>query len=183
MSTGNPVLPLRMHLARRLRRQFPGLPTFKNAPPTSSSSRPLDPSCSLEEYEEALRARIDTYITTAHTMYDRQSMRWTQLQPAAGIQLDTDKIWVYSAFVSVIETIANDFYLLDLGDRELKNTSEVRISHLNMGEPAYDEMPFSRPDLCIIGVGDSLSPLKNMATIRTSLTYRNVRNMADIKQD
>jgi len=137
----------------------------------------------LKEYEEALRARIDTYITTAHTVYDRGTTRWTQLQPPTGIQVDTDNTWVYRAFVSVIEKIANDFNLLDLGDRELKNTSRVSIPHQNVGEPAYDKLPTTRPDLCIIGVGDSLSPLKDMATVTRSPTYRNVRNMADIKPD
>src|SRR5258705_421407 len=77
----------------------------------------------------------------------------------------------------------SDFNLRNLPDKEAVNTSNISIKHQNIGEPAYGVTPLTRPDFCIVGVGNSLSPMQNMDTARRKLTYRNVRNMGDYKPD
>jgi len=77
--------------------------------------------------------------------------------------------------------IAQDFHL-DQG-REAIDTKDRSIHHMTIGLHPPTKGLWTKPDFCVVGVGESLSPFQDMEVVRADLTYRNIRSVIDLKNN
>ena len=130
-----------------------------------------------DRYEGELHQRIQSYLDSPLAAADKVWVngRWDALPR-------TDKASMcYKAFIEIMNKIAKDFGLDQ--QRVAIDTKDRSIPHLTMGLQPPTEGLTTRPDFSVVGVGECLSPFRDMGVVESNLTYRNIRSVIDLKNN